>query len=223
MTPPAVSGYLFYCWFLQCVPQIRIYQDPVSSLSGKYCLLNYVSVPVNTDYVLQLTSQTTNVFFQSKRDSPLHLKMHTWSPSSLRTKVMAGVVSRLLSRWIAAHCLLHCPAKTNLQSSDYILPAKNTRAVKDCLRCSLDVSSRLAQLFGAGVLLIVIYSELHTVFEITLKWPPHTSEITRCSALSCEIKQGGRTIVTQDLFTYICKQYCQGNRFSHAPNLQFYF
>lgn len=70
MTPPAVSGYLFYCWFLQCLPQIRIYQDPVSSLSGKYCLLNYVSVPVNTDYVLQLTSQTTSVFFSKAKESP---------------------------------------------------------------------------------------------------------------------------------------------------------
>lgn len=53
------------------------------------------------------------------------------------------------------------------------------RAVKDYIRCSLDVSSRLAQLFRAGVLLIVIYSELHAVFEMTHKCPPHTSEMRR--------------------------------------------
>lgn len=121
------------------------------------------------------------------------------------------------------HCLLFCPAKTNLQSADYKVPAKNTRAIKNYRRCSLDVSSRLAQLFRAGVLLIVIYSELHTVFEMTVKWPPHTSEMKRCSALSCEIKQRERIMVAQDLFTCIPCQCCQGSLFSYAPDLWFYF
>lgn len=93
------------------------------------------------------------------------------------------------------------------------------RAVKDYIRCSLDVSSRLAQLFRAGVLLIVIYSELHAVFEMTHKCPPHTSEMRRQSALSCEMKQGGGTTVAQDLFTYIHCQCCQGSLFSNTPNL----
>lgn len=72
------------------------------------------------------------------------------------------------------------------------------------------------QLFRAGVLLIVIYSELHTVFEMTLKWPPHTSEMRGRSALSCEIRQGGRMTVAQDLFTYIHGQCCQVGLFSYA-------
>lgn len=51
------------------------------------------------------------------------------------------------------------------------------------------------------VLLIVIYSELHAMFEMTCKCPPHTSEMRRHGALSCEIKQGGGMTVAQDLST----------------------
>lgn len=78
------------------------------------------------------------------------------------------------------------------------------------MKCSEDVSSILAQLFRAGVLLIVVYPELHTVFKMTLKWPPHTSEMRRCSALSCEMKPGG---TMTDLFAYIHCQCCQRSLF----------
>lgn len=81
------------------------------------------------------------------------------------------------------------------------------------MKCSEDVSSILAQLFRAGVLLIVVYPELHTVFKMTLKWPPHTSEMRRCSALSCEMKPGGTMTGAQDLFTYIRCQCCQRSLF----------
>lgn len=76
--------------------------------------------------------------------------------------------------------------------------------------CLVDEHSGVEQ-----VLLIVIYSELHSMFEMTCKCPPHTSEMRRHSALSCEIKQGGGMTVAQELSICI---HCQGSLFSYTPD-----
>lgn len=60
--------WLFISLLVLALSQVtRILQDPVSSLSGKYCLLSNVTAPVSTDCFTTDCSQTRNFSFLSWR------------------------------------------------------------------------------------------------------------------------------------------------------------